>query len=180
MKIYLKTPCLVMALLLAAANAKAQSYQLTLNGRVTLQPCMISVDAVPLGDVPLTEFVVSSIPASQYSKAFDVRLQNCEISTLSAASIKFTGTTAGSNSVLALTQVAGAATGIGVQITTNDTQHGSTGTPVKFDGTEAYNFRIASGKSTYNFLASYIRAPNASSRTAGTANTSATITLSYS
>lgn len=182
MQINLKAPLLLMALCLTAASVQAQSYQLTLNGRVTIQPCSIAVDPLQMGDVPITEFLAQSIPASKYSKTFDVRLQNCEISTLSTASLRFSGTITGSTSVLALSNPngVGVAQGIGVQITTNDSSHGTTGTPVKFDGTESYAFRIASGKSTYNFLASYIRAPNASTRTAGTANATATITLSYS
>lgn len=179
MKINLKTPLFIMVSLMTA-SVHAQSYQLTVNGRVTIQPCAITVDSVQLGDVPITEFLTSSIPASRYSRPFDVRLQNCELGTLSTASLRFTGTMTGSNSVLALSSGAGVATGIGVQITTNDSSHGSTGTPVKFDGSEGYAFRIASGKSSYSFLASYIRSPTAPSRSAGLANATATVTLTYS
>lgn len=180
MNINLKSPWLALALCLAAATAQAQSYTMTVNGRVSIQACAIAIDTVQMGDVPIAEFVTSSVPASRYSRNFDVRLQNCELSTLSTATLKFSGVTAGSNTVLALTSTANAAKGIGVQITTNDSQHGSTGTPVKFDGSEGYNFRIASGRSSYSFLTSYIRAPNASSRTAGDANATATVTLTYS
>lgn len=179
MNINLKSSWLALALCLAASTAQAQ-YTMTFNGRVSIQPCAIAVDTVQMGDVPIAEFLTSSIPASRYSRNFDVRLQNCELSTLSTATLKFSGVTAGSNSVLALSSSANAAKGIGVQITTNDSQHGTTGTPVKFDGSEGYNFRIASGRSSYTFLSSYIRAPNASSRTAGDANATATITLTYS
>jgi type 1 fimbria pilin len=96
--------------------------------------------------------------------------------------LKFSGTITGSTSILALTNMngAGVAVGIGVQITTNDSQHGSTGTPVKFDGSESYAFRPSSGKSSYTFLASYIRSPTAPSRAPGTANATATVTLTYS
>jgi type 1 fimbria pilin len=182
MKINLATPLLVMALSLTGASAHAQAYPLTMTGLVTSPSCGLTVDAIALGDVPLAEFVSSSLPAARYSKSFDVRLQNCEVSSLSAASLKFSGTITGSTSVLALTNMnsPGVAVGIGVQITTNDAQHGSTGTPVKFDGSESYAFRPASGKSSYTFLASYIRSPTAPSRAPGTANATATVTLTYS
>lgn len=180
MNINFKSPWLALVMCLAAASAQAQTYNMTFNGRVAIQPCTIAVDAVPMGDVPISEFIYSSTPGSVYGRNFDVRLQNCDIGTLSTATLKFSGVTAGSNSVLALTTGASAAKGIGVQITTNDSQHGNTGLPVKFDGSEGYNFNIASRRSSYTFRSSYIRAPNASTRTAGIANATATITLSYS
>ena len=180
MNINLKSPWLALALCLAASTAQAQ-YTMTFNGRVSIQPCAIAIDTVQMGDVPIAEFVTSSVPASKYSRNFDVRLQNCELSTLATATLKFSGVTdGGSNTVLALSSGANAAKGIGVQITTNDPQHGTIGTPVKFDGSEGYNFKIASGRSSYTFLSSYIRAPNAQSRTAGDANATATVTLTYS
>lgn len=184
MKINLATPLLAIALSLMAANVYAQTHVLTVTGEVRSQPCTIMVDSIALGDVPLLQFVSSSQPEAKYQKDFNVNLQNCDISTLTTASLKFSGVTTGtgSTSVLALTNPAAADTakGIGVQISTNDSQHGSVGKAVKFDGTESYGFSIASRKATYSFKATYIRAPGAASRSPGTANAGATVTLTYS
>lgn len=171
--------CLLATLCLAAAGAQAQSYTLNITGKVTTQPCAITADAVPLGDVPLSEFVSANQPVSSYNKGFDVRLSGCDFNTLSSASLKFNGTTAGNSGVLALTSQAGAAEGIGVQIVTNDWSHGQNGRIIKFDGSESYSFSISSQKNTFGFLANYIRAPNASTRKAGIANATATVTLTY-
>ncbi|EFF74332.1 fimbrial protein [Achromobacter piechaudii] len=180
MKINFQRQLLFLALCLTVTGAQAQGYPMTFNGRVTIQPCSITVDAVPMGDVPLTEFIASSVPAARYSKGFDVRLQQCDIGTLTTASLKFNGPTAGNNGVLALTGGNGAAQGIGVQVVTNDYSHGENGRIIRFDGSQSFSFNINSKKSTFGFLASYIRAPNASTRTAGIANATATVTLSYS
>lgn len=179
MKINLLKSCLLGALCLAALGAQAQSYTLNITGKVTTQPCAITADPVPLGDVPLSEFVSANQPVDSYNKGFDVRLSGCDFSTLSSASLKFNGTTAGSNGVLALSAVAGAAEGIGVQIVTNDWSHGQNGRVIKFDGSESYSFSISSQKTTFGFMANYIRAPNASTRKAGIANATATVTLTY-
>ncbi|MGV2864853.1 fimbrial protein [Achromobacter sp. AGC39] len=180
MKIYLQRPFILLALSLTVAGVQAQSYTMTVNGRVTIQPCSITVDAVSLGDVPITEFAVASVPAARYSKGFDVRLQECDINTLTTASLRFNGTTAGNNGVLALTAGTGAAKGIGVQVVTNDYSHGDNGRIIRFDGSETYSFNIGSKKSTFGFLARYIVVPSSPVRSAGIANATATVTLSYS
>lgn len=170
------------ALLLSSANvANAQTATLSITGRITSTPCTISVDsAVAIGEVPITEFSSSAVPRSQYWKDFTVTLGACEISTLQAASLRFTGTTAfGDASILALTAGAETATGFGVQVQTKDTTHGS-GTNVRMDGTQAYAFNVNSTKNTFVFTSYYIHPSNAPSMRSGTANAAATITLSYS
>lgn len=167
-------------LLSSACVAHGQTATLNISGRITSTPCTISVGSVAMGDVPISEFSASSLPASQYWKEFTVTLGSCEISTLQAASLRFTGTTAfGDSTVLALTAGAGAATGFGVQVRTNDATHGS-GVNVRMDGSQSYAFNVNSTKNTFLFTSYYIKPPSATGMRSGTANATATITLTYS
>lgn len=164
----------------AACVAHGQTATLNIQGRITSTPCTLSVGSVAMGDVPISEFSGSSTPDQRYWKTFTVTLQSCEISTLQAASLRFTGTTAfGDSTILALTPGADNATGFGVQVQTNDTTHGS-GVKVRMDGSQSYAFNVNTNQSTFQFTSYYITPPGTTEIRSGTANATATITLSYS
>jgi len=173
---------LAVAVVLVAASwvAHGQSVTLSISGRITSTPCTVSVDTVVMGDVPISEFSASRTPGQQYWKDFSVTLGGCEVSTLQAASLRFNGTTAfGDAGILALTAVQGAATGFGVQVQTKDATHGS-GQIVRMDGSASYAFNVNSSKNTFQFTSSYISSPSATGIRSGTADATATITLTYS
>ncbi|MNX26552.1 putative fimbrial-like protein YcbV precursor [compost metagenome] len=167
-------------LFFAACTAYGQTATLNIQGRITSTPCTMSVGSVSMGDVPISEFSGSNTPAQQYWKTFTVTLQSCEISTLQAASLRFNGTTAfGDSTILALTPGADNATGFGVQVQTSDTTHGS-GVKVRMDGSQSYAFNVNTNQSTFQFTSYYITPAGATEIRSGTANATATITLTYS
>lgn len=171
---------IVAAVFMAAFSAAHGQVTMTITGRITTTPCSLSVEAVAMGNVPISEFSASSVPSSQYWRDFTVTVGGCEISTLQAASLRFTGTTAfGDPTILALTAGAGAAVGFGVQVQTKDATHGS-GVNVRMDGSQSYAFNVNSTKNTFLFTSYYITPPNAPPMRSGTANATATITLTYS
>ncbi|PWF22296.1 type 1 fimbrial protein [Corticimicrobacter populi] len=167
------------AFCLAASAAHAQTATLNISGRITNTPCTISVGNVNMGDVPISEFAASNIAPEKYWKNFSVTLGGCELSTLSTASLKFKGTTAGDNITLALQSGTGAAQGFGVMIVTKDATHMSD-RMVNVDGSTSYAFNVASGKKTFDFQAAYRATSSNTTRKPGTANATATITLTYS
>ncbi|CAB3743479.1 hypothetical protein LMG3441_05990 [Achromobacter kerstersii] len=169
----------VAALCTAAGVAEAQTATLNVTGRITNTPCTIVADIVNLGDVPISEFV-STLAPEKYRKTFNITLGGCELSTLSTASLKFNGTTAGGvATTLSLTPGAGSAQGFGVMMVTNDATHSSSATAVKFDGSSSHSFNIGSNKKTYAFQALYMKVVGATQRP-GTANATATVTLTFS
>lgn len=182
MKIISKFLFRAIAFCLAASAAHAQTATLNITGRITNTPCTIAVGNVNMGDVPISEFASDVVPGAQYWKNFSVTLGGCELSTLNSASLKFTGTTSGNSSTLALKTGTGAAQGFGVRILTNDTTHMSSGqSMVSFNDGSSYAFNIASGKKTFDFQATYVAlSATASTRKPGTADAMATIVLSYS
>ncbi|WP_081477965.1 fimbrial protein [Achromobacter arsenitoxydans] len=180
MNINIANASVAAVLLSAACVAHGQTATLNITGRITATPCSISVNAVAMGDVPISEFTASSTPASQYWKPFTVTLNACDITTLQSANLKFNGTLAyGSNTSLALTAGAGTATGFGVQVRTNDSVHGS-GITVRMDGGASYPFNVNSTQNTFTFTSLYVKPVGAPAMRSGTANATATITLTYS
>ncbi|KRC72969.1 hypothetical protein ASE30_09030 [Achromobacter sp. Root83] len=177
MNIRLKGLAAVAAYALMAGAVQAQSAQLNITGRVVAASCTISVGAVAFGDVPIANFT-----DSQYAKTFQVTLGNCDMATLTRASVTFAGTIVPevSNSTgLALNDASTRAQGVAVSVYINESTHGgSVGTAVRFDGATAYPFLLASGKNTYDFQAKLVPVPGVALRT-GTANATATVTLSY-
>jgi len=168
------------AFCLAASAAHAQTATLNISGRITNTPCTISVGNVTMGDVPISEFATSFWAPEKYTKSFSVTLGGCELSTLNTASLKFTGTTAGDNTTLALKTGTGAAQGFGVSIFTNDMTHLGANYQVRVDGGASYPFNISTGKKTFDFKASYVKLSSSGVLKPGTANATATITLTYS
>lgn len=172
----LKYSLVAAALCLMAGAAQAQTATLNITGRITNTACTITADSVSMGDVPISEFESKTIPAQSYWKTFNVTLGGCQLSTLTTASLRFSGTTVSDNTTLALTSGTGTAQGFGVKIAGNDSTHGGSAV-VNFTGTNSFGFNVSSGKSTYQFIAYYFK--YGTTAKPGTANTSATVTLTY-
>lgn len=181
MKFNFKYSLVAAALCLTAGAAQAQTATGTVSvtGRITNTPCTLSVSAVTMGDVPISEFESQSTPSAAYRKPFTVTIGGCNISTLNTASLKFSGTQANSEpTTLALTTGTGVASGFGVKIFTNDTSHVATATAVNFAAAGAsHAFSIAANKQTFDFLAYYYKFGTVAKP--GTANATATVTLSF-
>lgn len=181
MNINIANAAVAAVLLSAACVAHGQTATLNITGRIIATPCTISVGAVAMGDVPISEFTSSATPSSQYWKPFTVTLNACDISTLQSASLKFNGTLAYSNTTTLALTGAGAAAGFGIQVRTNDTTHGS-GTIVRMDGGASYPFNVNSTQNTFTFTSLYVKPTGTGVPTmrSGSGNASATITLTYS
>ena len=176
MKCNLKYSLVAAALCLMAGAAQAQQATVSVTGRITNTACTLSVGSVAMGDVPISEFASNAVPSAAYQKNFNVTLGGCLLSTLNAASLKFKGTTINDASTLALASGTGAASGFGVSMFATDTTHGAA--MVNFNEASTHNFNISSGKSTYQFTAYYYK--YGTTAKPGTANASATVTLTYS
>lgn len=168
-----------LCLMAGAAQAQVQTATNTLNltGRITQTACAISVGSVAMGDVPISAYESSTTGSANYWKSFNVTLSGCQMSTLSSASLSFTGTTVSDATTLALTQGTGVAQGFGVKIWGSDTTH-TNNAYVNFTGSNSYNYNLTSGKNTFQFTANYVKV--GSTIKPGTANATATVTLKYS
>ncbi|HHD7444736.1 TPA: fimbrial protein [Citrobacter braakii] len=104
---------------LSAANAFAAAGQVNFTGEIIDAGCDVINTAsnplrVELGQVAKSEFV--NVGDTAAATGFNIQLTNCP-ATVSTASIKFDGTALnGDNSLLQLTQDAGVATGVGIQL----------------------------------------------------------------
>ena len=104
---------------LSAANAFAAAGQVNFTGEIIDAGCdVINTVANPLqvnlGQVAKSEFVNTGDTAA--ATGFNIQLTNCP-DTVSTASIEFDGAALnGDNSLLELTQSAGVATGVGIQL----------------------------------------------------------------
>lgn len=168
-----------LCLMAGAAQAQVQTATNTLNvtGRITQTACSITADPVSMGDVPISNYESSTTGSAIYWKNFNITLSGCQMSTLSSASLSFTGTTLGGDSTtLALTQTTGVAQGFGVKMWGTDGTHGNNAY-VNFTGSNSYNYNLASGKNTFQFTANYVKV--GSTPKPGTANATATVTLKY-
>ncbi|MFJ3463116.1 fimbrial protein [Achromobacter spanius] len=179
MKFKLKFSLFAATLCLLAGAAQAQTATVSITGRITTPACTITADSVNMGDVPISQFDSSTTPSSSYYRNFNVSLNSCDLTTLGSASIKFSGTSvSGDVSALALTGGTGAATGFGVKIEGNDTAH----EPMKvanFNGTNYFTWKLSLNRRTYTFRTFYIKIASQTQK-AGTANATATVTLTYS
>lgn len=91
----------------------------------------------------------------------------------SSASVKFDGTSVnGDNSVLALTQEAGVATGVGIQLSDDS----NTVLPL-FTASKAYSLQSGGATNNLDFVARYIS--TAADVTPGPANATANFSINY-
>lgn len=125
---------------------------------------------VKLGKVARTSFTQAGDTAA--ATGFTIQLKDCP-ATVGTASVKFDGTSvAGDNSVLALTQGPGVATGVGIQLSDD----ANTVLPL-FTPSKAYPLQSGSAINNLDFVARYIA--TSSTVTVGPANSMASFTINY-
>lgn len=179
MKFKLKFSLFAATLCLMAGAAQAQTATVSITGRITTPACTITADSVSMGDVPISQFDSQIYPSSAYYRYFNVTLNSCDLTTLGAASMKFTGTSvSGDATTLALKGGTGAATGFGVKIVGNDTAHEASKV-ANFNGTNNFVWKLSLNRRTYNFQTYYMKISSQAQK-AGTADATATVTLTYS
>ncbi len=125
---------------------------------------------VTLGSVARSAFTQAGDTAA--ATGFTLQLTNCP-ATVNTASVKFDGTAAnGDNSVLALTQTAGVATGVGIQLS-----DASQNVLPLYTASAAYSLQSGTAVNNLDFVARYISTSN--TVTAGPANSMASFTINY-
>ncbi|MFP2514729.1 fimbrial protein [Buttiauxella agrestis] len=158
------------------ASAMAADGQVNFTGEIIDTPC-VAVNTpsnpleVKLGKVGKTAFTGAGSTAA--ATKFTLQLTDCP-ATVSTASVKFDGTSdAGNNSVLALTQESGVATGVGIQLSDD----ANTVVPL-FTASKAYALQTGVGvMNDLDFVARYVATSD--NVTAGTANSMASFTINY-
>ena len=180
MKKTLLSPLLATTAFLSTSSAFAADGTVNFTGSITDTACVVDTTSasltVPLGKISTKSFAGagSVAPATK----FTLVVKSCPAAT--TASVNFDGTpVSGDNNVLALTTVAGVATGVGVQISDN------AGNPVPLRGLSG-SYDLKKGDSAggagdvtnaLDFTARYIA--TAATVGAGTANASTNFTIVY-
>lgn len=156
-----------------AATAQAADGTIQFNGTIIDAACTVSPSSanqtVVLGQVSDKAF--SAVGDTAAPTGFQIDLASCPAS-VSTASVKFDGTPyQGDNSALELTSVAGAATGVGIQIRDAD----NSVLPLY---TESQGVTLSqTGTNTLKFSAAYVA--KAATVTAGPADATATFSVIY-
>jgi len=172
------TKRLCAAAILAVASMTAASETLTVQGKVTNPACTLLLEPVVFGDVPISALETGS-PAEEYAKTFNVTVTSCMLSTLRSASLKFEGTRDPAYSTqygLQTTPGAGAAQGVAINLVGDDEAHNMKGVQIRTDGGVSYPLTLS--KSTLQMKAVYV--PTGAALVPGTANSTVTVTLTYS
>lgn len=160
---------------LSASSAYAADGQVNFTGEIIDAACeVVNTPSNPLdvqlGRVSKTAFTAAGDLSS--ATKFTLQLKNCP-ATATTAQVKFDGTALnGDNSVLALTQDTGVATGVGIQLSDDS----NTVLPL-YTASKTYPLVSGTAVNNLDFSARYI-ATNASV-TAGPANSTATFTVNY-
>ncbi|EXU77356.1 ferrous iron transporter B [Erwinia mallotivora] len=170
----------VLALMTAISSACAADGTINFTGNIIDSACTVDLDGagattmdVAMGNVSKSSFtgVGSTAGGNSSATKFNILLKNCP-ETVSTATVKFDGTAySGDNSVLALTDETGVATGVGIQLSDNS------GVLSLFTESAAYTLTSGSNTNTLDFTARYIQ--KAATVTAGKANSVATFTVNY-
>lgn len=159
---------------LSASSAFAADGQVNFKGEIIDSACTVvnSVSSpldVTLGQVAKTAFTGAGSTAA--ATGFTLQLKDCP-ATVSSATVKFDGAAvSGDNSVLALTDEAGVATGVGIQLS----DASNTVLPL-FTASSAYPLS-STETNDLNFVARYIA--TSATVTAGPANSVASFTVNY-
>ncbi|HID9876333.1 fimbrial protein [Serratia ureilytica] len=174
----MKSKIIALSVILSACSisplALAADGTVNFTGEIIDAACTVTNDptnplTVNLGKVARTAF--PSAGATAAPTKFTIKLTNCP-ATVSSAQITFDGKADnGNNEVLALTAETGVATGVGVQLTDDD----STVVPL-YTASKAYPL-VANQENDLNFIARYIS--TADSVTAGPANSTTDFTITY-
>lgn len=170
----------LLALLATVFSASAADGTINFKGNIIDSACKVDLDGagatttdVMMGNVNKSAFtgVGSTAGGSASATKFTIQLKDCP-ETLTKATVKFDGIAyAGDNTVLALTDETGVATGVGIQLSD------SKGVLPLFTESTAYTLDTETGTNTLDFYARYIQ--KAATVTAGPANSVTTLTINY-
>lgn len=165
---------LVAAAAMTTVSAFAADGQINFSGSVTDASCNV-INAtsgslnVGLGKVSKTAFAAKGDTAT--ATKFTLQVSGCPATTDGGVSVTFDGTSvSGDNSVLALTQEVGVATGVGIQLSDASQQV----LPLAVKST---TYPLTSGAANLDFTARYIA--TAASVTSGQANSVANFSIIY-
>lgn len=157
-----------------AFGAQASDGTVNFTGEVLDAACTVDIGAgnamtVDLGKVAKAAF--TGVGSTASATKFTLKLKDCP-STVSKATVKFDGSAyAGDNSVLALTEETGVATGVAIQLMD------ATNTVVPlYTASSAYTLS-STAENNLDFTARYIQ--EGDTVTAGTANSAASFTINY-
>lgn len=160
---------------LMMGNVLAAAGTVNFNGNILDSACDVAVasqnQVVVLGDYYKTEF--PTMGSRTAATKFDIILKNCPV-TVTSAKVRFDGTPELTNAdLLAIdTSVAGAATGVAINLMTADKAD------LPLHGSNGYNYVLSStADNTLNFYAQYIS--TAASVMAGPANSVANFSVVY-
>lgn len=170
---------------IASANT-VNGGRVNFEGELVNAACAVDMSSVnqtiKMGQVRTSSF--TAVGATTGAVPFDIKLTGCDSSVggtpaaggapaiPATVAVGFLGVQdASSATALAISGGAGAATGIGIRILDK------AGTAVTFDGTPGTAINVKNGTMSIPFQASYIA--TAASVTAGTANSTATFTVTY-
>ncbi|MDC9751957.1 fimbrial protein [Proteus mirabilis] len=156
-----------------ANNALAADGTIDFTGEIIDNACELAAGSdalkVNLGKVSKTALPSAGVTAA--ATKFTIKLINCP-ATVSTASVKFDAKSySGDDTVIALKQESGVATGVGIQITDD----ANTVVPL-FTASKNYPLK-EDGENNLDFIARYIAKTD--SVTAGLANANATFTINY-
>lgn len=151
----------------------AEDGKVNFTGTIITQGCEVTTDTknqdVDLGKVAVTSF--PSAGATAGSKDFSLKLENCP-TTITAATVRFDGIQVpGNNAILALTDGANVATGVGIQIADNQNKVINL-----HQDSSAYPL-VSTGVNTLKFVARYVSTSD--TVTAGPANAVSNFTIVY-
>lgn len=157
-------------------SAMAADGQVNFSGEIIDSACQVintpsNPLQVTLGQVNRSAF--SGAGSTAAATKFTLQLADCPVSA-TAAAVKFDGSSiSGNNSVLALTQEPGVASGVGIQLSDDS----NTVVPL-YTASKRYNLNTGTGVvNNLDFVARYIA--TAASVTAGPANSMASFTVIY-
>lgn len=141
-------------------------------GEIIASACEVSLkdQDVDLGQVAITSF--GSIGSLSTGRTFSIQL-SCPENGPEGATITFSGTPASDNTLLALDDVAGAASGVAVRINEVD---GQTQVPLNKPSAKR---NLISGQNKLNFTAQYQTLVGKSDVRPGTANATAQFSINY-
>ncbi|GAA3898060.1 type 1 fimbrial major subunit FimA [Gibbsiella dentisursi] len=148
-------------------------------GKLTSAPCSVSTDSdgqtVELGEYTTHHFNASGIKGTE--KPFQIKLEDCDVTTYTTAAVAFSGRQDADNeSLLAVDSglsgdQSATATGVGIQILDGKSQ------VVKPDGSSfSTEQTLNDGENILNFAAQYV---STAAATAGEANADATFIMQY-
>lgn len=164
-----------LALVLSAYGSAAMAADGTVkfSGDIVDTPCVVSTDSVnqtvTLGKVKASKF--AKVKDTSADQGFSIKLEECDNTVKKTASVMFTGSQDSTdNTLLAISNVAGAATGVGIEILSN------AGTVIPL-GTASADNSLQTGENVLNFKAHY--KSTLASVGVGPANSQADFQVSY-